>query len=151
SSPSSAASAYRTAAAASLTPQILKSIGERVSISIAITRIFFQAAQDDSLKSRRDTGIVGAGRLGKILNMAHCYRHRRISVEWSTSGEHLIHHDAKRIDVRGWGDNLALCLLRGIILYGAEGHAGCGEAFGFGIFIHAGDTKISELDQSMVV
>ncbi len=83
--------------------------------------------------------------------MLHRHGHRRVTVERSAAGEHFVHDDAQGVDIGRGTDHLALRLLGRIILNGAERHACGGQPLGAGILVDAGDAKIRQLDELVVV
>ena len=75
--------------------------------------------------------------------MRQRHRYRGIAAKGATAGEHLIAHNAERVDVGSRAHVEALGLLGGDVLGGAHDHAGAGERDGCGCL---GDAKVGDLD-----
>ena len=81
--------------------------------------------------------------------MLHGYRYRRVSVKRSAPRQHLIHDDTERVDIGGRAHDLPLSLLRCVVLYRAQCHAGGRETFSIDIFVDAGNTEVGQLDRAI--
>src|SRR6266568_3212060 len=78
--------------------------------------------------------------------MLHSDSVRCITIEGSATCEHLVHHDAKRINISGRADDLALSLFGSVVLNGTEGHTCGSETFSVDIFVDTGNAEVGELD-----
>ena len=74
----------------------------------------------DLLQTERDAGHQLAGQTRAAVDMLDRDGDRRLAVIGRTPGQHLIHHDAERINVAAIVDHRALGLLRRDIMHRAE-------------------------------
>ena len=130
---------------------VLKLVGERVAVFIAVAWVLGQAAHNDALEPLRDARVIHRGRIGFVLDVLHRDRHRGVTVEGRAPGQHLIEDDPQRVDIRRRRNDLALRLFGGIVLHRAKRHAGCREPLRLDVLVHAGDAEVGQLDQPRLV
>ena len=116
------------------------------TVAEAHLRHFFQATQNNVFQGQRYVRIELAGRSWRVLNMLHGHRYWRIAIERRAAGEHFIHDDAQRIDIGSRANDVALCLLRWVVLNSPQGHPGGGESFIIDIFIDTGDAEVGQFN-----
>ena len=86
----------------------------------ALHGVLRHGLEDDSLKGGVDLRVELARRHGLVLNLLHGDADRIGAVEGQLARGGLVQHDAERVDVAGGGELLALRLLGGDIVSGAQ-------------------------------
>ena len=114
---------------------------DRKFIAIGIAGIGILAQRDTNELARRGANR-GRQRFRLLINVGKSNGHGGIARKGALAAEHLVTHDAERIDIRGRGDLLALRLLRRNVLGGTYHHAGARERYRGS---RLGDAKVRNL------
>ena len=112
---------------------------------MSINRVLFQSLEDDSLHFTRDVGSQPGGRHWLLSQLLGQDSGLRVGAERYRSREHLVEHDAERVDIGLVSDFLPLDLLGSHVVRGAHHHIGAGEP-GPTRLAQAGDAKVHQFD-----
>ena len=88
-----------------------------------VLRVLCQRSQDDRVELVRDLGTLRRGRLGNGGEVLHRDLERRVPGERDAAGQHLVEHDAGRVDVRRRARRESARLLGRQVLRGADDRA----------------------------
>ena len=101
------------------------------AVPVAPVGVLGEGLHDQLLEARAHDqgGPDRPHRSRALLEVLHEDRDHRVRVvaEWRAAGEHLVHHDAQRVDVAPGVDRLPLALLGGHVLRRAHQAPGHGE------------------------
>ncbi len=93
----------------------------------ALARILCQGAQDDEVEVLGDVRSLRGRRLRDCRDVLHRDLDRGVAGERDRAGEHLVEHDADRVEVGALVDGSPARLLRREVLRGADDRAGLGH------------------------
>ena len=108
----------------------LEVLDELLGGLIAVLRVLGQGAQDDLVELRRYLRPQARGRLRQLVHVLHGDLDRRVAGERHLAGQHLVEHDAGRVEVGGGRHRRAARLLGREVLRGAHDRAGLGHLRG---------------------
>ena len=115
-------------------------VDERVGVGEARDGILLQRLQHDLLEPGRDLRVVGARRHRRLADLLERDRDGAVAVERHAPGEHLVEHDADRVEVGLLADRVALRLLGREVLRGAHDRPGLRHVRRAG----AGDAEVGD-------
>ena len=96
---------------------IVEILYQLISIRIPVGLELAGGFHNDPLERRRDTWLEFPRRSDLLIYVFQCNRYRVITVERHLSGEHLVHNDTQRVDIRTFIYIISPCLLRREIMY----------------------------------
>ena len=103
--------------------------------------VLTQQAHDDGLERGVEVGVDAARGHRLLVDLLESHAHGVVALEGKTAGGSLVHHDAQRVQVARGAEVLALGLLGGDVVGGAEHGVGLGEMGVLG----ACDAKVHDL------
>ena len=109
--------------------------------------VFLHGAHGDLLQAPGDGGVQLPGHDGLSLQLHQRHRDGVVRHKGQLAGEHLVEHDAHRVDVRLIGDIVAAGLLGGDVVHRANGLVG----HGLGLALEeAGNAEVGHLDGAVL-
>jgi hypothetical protein len=112
---------------------------------VAVVRVLGQRLEDDRVHGRGDLGVEHRRRLRLLPYVLVRHRHRRVADEGRAHGQQLVQQAAGGVQVGAGVDLLALGLLGGEVLGGAD-HGGGLRHRHAGVAHRAGDAEVHDLD-----
>ena len=141
--------AGRAARAVELARERLLEVGLQAQrVRVALAQVLVRHPVEDRRQARGDLGAA-LGDVGQVLaDVLHRHGDLVLAVEGDVAREHLVEHDAERVDVRLAVDVVAERLLGRDVVRGAE-HAALG---GQAAVVHrAGDAEVGDLGRALLV
>ena len=108
----------------------------------AVRRVLLHALEDDGLDLRVHVGVELAGRLGLLVHLLEGDGDGVVALEGHLAGGRLVHDDAEGVDVGRGPELLALGLLGGDVVGGAEDRVVLREV----AVLRPGDAEVHHLD-----
>ena len=131
----------RTLAHAEATEVLAQRVGRR----IAHRRILRQQLGDDRLERPRHVGDELVERCRVVVHLPVGDAHRIVAGEWGTPGDHLVHHDAERVQIAARVGLGALGLFRREVRRRAHHRPGLGQVRLRRCVEGSGDAEIGDL------
>ena len=107
---------------------LLQLVHQLVDGGVAVGGLLRRGALHHGGQSRGDLGPAALDVGQRLAHVLHGHRHLGVGLERHLSGQHLVEHDAQRVDVRLLGHLVPERLLGGDVIGGAEHAAGGGQA-----------------------
>jgi len=123
-------------------------VHELVCRGVADARVLRRRALEHGGQQRRKLRAAVADVRERLAHVLHRHPDLRVGFEGDVSREHLVEHDAQRIDVRALGHRLAQGLLRGHVVGRAEHVPGSRQPV---LLERAGDAEVGDLRLAFVV